>query len=185
MTKRWKMAVGAILGVALLAGTGAAVVTAREQGPGGPGGMGRRGGPGGPGGPGGILPGLRALELTDAQRQQVKATMDAHKATFDAQRDKLVAAHKALNEAVTAGTFDESAVRQKAADLAAVDADGAVLRAKVYSEVWALLTPEQQTRAKTLQAQRIERAGQMRERFETRRGQRGSRGERKPRPQGD
>ena len=94
MTKRWKMAVGAILGVALLAGTGAAVVTAREQGPGGPGGMGRRGGPGGPGGPGGILPGLRALELTDAQRQQVKATMDAHKATFDAQRDKLVAAHK-------------------------------------------------------------------------------------------
>jgi Spy/CpxP family protein refolding chaperone len=115
----------------------------------------------------------------------VKATMDAHKATFDAQRDKLVAAHKALNEAVTAGTFDEATVRQKAADLAVLDADGAVLRAKVYSEVWALLTPEQQTKAKTLQAQRIERAGQMRERFEARRGERGARGERKPRPQGD
>ncbi len=189
MTKTWKMATGAILGVALLAGTGAAVVAAREQGPGGPGGMmGRRGGPGGPGGPGGIVPGLRGLDLTDAQREQVKATMDAHKATFEAQRDKLVAAHKALNEAVTAGTFDEATVRQKAADLAAVDADGAVLRAKVYSEVWALLTPEQQTRAKTLQAKRAERAGQMRERFEARRGQRGERGERRertPRPQGD
>lgn len=180
MTKRWTMAVGAILGVALLAGTGAAVVAAREQGPGGPGGvMGRRGGPGGPGG---LLPGLRALDLTDAQREQVKATMDAHKATFDAQRDKLVAAHKALNDAVTAGTFDEATVRQKAADLAVIDADGAVLRAKVHSEVWALLTPEQQTKAKTLQAQRIERAGERRERFEARRGQRGAR---KPRPQGE
>ena len=185
MTKRWTVAVGAILGVALLAGTGAAVVTAREQGPGGPGGMGRRGGPGGPGGPGGILPGLRALELTDAQRQQVKATMDAHKATFDAQRDKLVAAHKALNDAVTAGTFDEATVRQKAADLSVIDADGAVLRAKVYSEVWALLTPEQQTKAKAMQSQRAERAGKVRERFEARRGQRGERGERKPRPQGE
>jgi protein CpxP len=126
--------------------------------------------------------GLRGLDLTDAQREQVKATMDAHKATFDAQRDKLVAAHKALNDAVTAGTFDEATVRQKAADLAVIDADGAVLRAKVHSEVWALLTPEQQTKAKTLQAQRIERAGERRERFEARRGQRGAR---KPRPQGE
>ncbi|MBL8138296.1 MAG: Spy/CpxP family protein refolding chaperone [Acidobacteria bacterium] len=180
MTKRWKMATGAILGVALLAGTGAAVVAAGDQGPGGPGGMmGRRGGPGG------IVPGLRGLDLTDAQREQVKATMDAHKATFDAQRDKLVAAHKALNEAVTAGTFDEATVRQKAADLAAVEADGAVLRAKVHSEVWALLTPEQQTKAKALLTERAERAGQMRERFEARRDQRGRRGERTPRPQGD
>jgi protein CpxP len=177
------VAVGAILGVALLAGTGAAVVAAREQGPGGPGGMmGRRGGPGGPGRPGGIVSGLRGLDLTAAQREQVTATMDAHKATFDAQRDKLVAAHKALNDAVTAGTFDEATVRQKAADLAVIDADGAVLRAKVHSEVWALLTPEQQTKAKTLQAQRIERAGERRERFEARRGQRGAR---KPRPQGE
>lgn len=181
MNKTWKVATGAILGVALLAGTGVAVVAAREQGPGGPGGMmGRRGGPGG-----GIVPGLRGLDLTDAQREQVKATMDAHKATFDAQRDKLVAAHKALNEAVTVGTFDEATVRQKAADLAVIEADGAVLRAKVHSEVWALLTPEQQTKAKTLQTQRAERAGQMRERFEARRGQRGERGERKPRPQGE
>ena len=186
MTKRWTVAVGAILGVALLAGTGAAVVAAREQGPGGPGGMmGRRGGPGGPGGPGGILPGLRALELTDGQRQQVKATMDAHKATFDAQRDKLVAAHKALHEAVTAGTFDEAAVRQKAADLALLDADAAVLRARVHSEVWALLTPEQQAKARALQTERAERAGQRRERAEAGRGARGPRGERKPRPQGD
>jgi protein CpxP len=180
MTKTWKMAAGAMLGVALLAGTGAAVVAAREQGPGGRGGMmGRRGGPGGPGGPGGLVPGLQALGLTDAQREQVTATMEAHKATVDAQRAKLVAARQALNDAVTAGTFDEAAVRQKAADLAALEADAAVFRAKVHSEVWALLTPEQQAKAKALQTARAERAGQRRERFEARRGQRrpGAQGE--------
>lgn len=177
MTKRWTVAVGAILGVVLLAGTGAAVVAAQEQGPDGrPAGMGRRGGPRGPGG---LLPALRGLELTDAQRQQVKATMGAHKATADAQRDALRAAHKALNDAITAGTFDEAAVREKAAALAVLDADAAVLRAKVHSEVWALLTPEQQAQAKARQAARAERAGQMRERFEARRGQR------RPRAQGE
>lgn len=171
MTKRWQIATGAVLGLALLAGTGAAVVTAREQGPTGPGGfMGRRG-PGGPGGPGGIVPGLRALDLTEAQRAQVKATMDAHKATFDGQRNTMAAARKALHTAVTAATFDEATVRQKAADVAALEADGAVLRAKVYSEVWALLTPEQQAGATAAEATREQRAGQRRERLEQRRGQ--------------
>ena len=76
---------------------------------------------------------------------------------------------------MTAATFDEATVRQKAADLAAVDADGAVLRAKVYSEVWALLTPEQQAKAKRCRRERTQRAGQRRERVEQRRGQ-GKRG---------
>lgn len=171
MTKTWKIAVGAALGLALLAGSGAAVVAAREQGPMGPGGvMGRRG-PGGPGGPGGIA-GLRGLDLTETQREQVKATMESHKAEFDAQRDKAIAARKALNDAVTAETFDEGAVRQKAADLALVEADGAVLRAKVHAETWALLTPEQQQKARTLRSQVEQRMGERRERLEQRRGQR-------------
>jgi len=171
MTKRWKLAVSAALGFALLAGTGSAVVAAREQGPMGPGGFSGRRGPGGPGGPGGLVPGLRALDLTEAQRAQVKATMDAHKATADGQRETIAAARKALHAAVTAATFDEATVRQKAADLAAIEADGAVLRAKVYSEVWALLTPAQQAKATALQTERAQRASQRRERREQRRGQ--------------
>ncbi len=172
MTRTWKIAAGAALGIAILAGTGEAVVTAREQGPAGPGGfMGRRG-PGGPGGPGAVVPGLRALDLTDAQHEQVKATMEAHKASFDGQRDKMAAARKALHVAVTAATFDEATVRQKAADVATLEADGAVLRAKVYSEVWALLTPDQQAKATALEAQREQRMGERRQRLEQRGGQR-------------
>ena len=176
MTKTFKLVAGTALGLALVAGAGVAVTAAREQGPRGPGGfMGQMGpgGPGrGPGGPGGIMPGLRGLELTETQREQVKAAMESHQAEFEAQATKMRAAHEALQAVITADTVDESAIRLKAADVAAVEADGAVLRAKVRAEVWALLTPEQQTKAKTLQAQRQERRGQIRERVEQRRGQR-------------
>lgn len=171
MTRMWKIVTGATLGLALITGSGAAIVAAREQGPAGPGRMGRRG----PGGPGGMLPGLRALNLTDTQREQVKAVMDGHKGEFDAQFQKAAAARKALNDAVTAEAFDEGGVRQKAADLAVVEADGAVLRAKVHSEVWALLTAEQQQKARDLRAQAGQRVGRMRDRIEQRRSQRAER----------
>ena len=156
-----------------------AVTAAREQGPSGPAASWARQARGSrrpwharPGGPGGIVPGLRALDLTETQREQVKAAMESHKAEFEAQAGQDAAARQALHAAVTAETFDEAAIRQKSADVAAVEADGAVLRAKVHAEVWALLTPEQQAKAKALRAQMEERRGQMRERIEQRRGQR-------------
>lgn len=124
------------------------------------------------GGPGGILPGLRALELTDAQREQVKGLMESHKAEFDAQLQKLGPAHKALRDTITAETLDETAIRQRAAELAAVEADGAVLRAKVHAQVWALLTPEQQQKARDLKAQMDKRQTERRQRVEQRRQQR-------------
>lgn len=178
MTRTWQRMAGVALGVALVAGAGLATAAAREQGPGGPGrsGMGRRG-PGGPGGPGGplSLP-LGGLGLTDSQREQVRATMDGHKAEFEAIRTRMRTARAALQTAVTAATFDEAAVRQASVDVAAVEADGAVLRAKVHSEVWALLTAEQQQKARELQTQRAERRSQMRERLEQRRQGRQQRG---------
>lgn len=179
MTKTMKLVAGSVLGLALVAGTGAAVFAAREQGPQGPGmmgpggrGMRGPGGPGDPGGPGGPLMALRGLDLTDTQREQVKATMDGHKSEFEGVGSRMQAARQALDTAITAETFDEGAVRQKAADVALVEADGAVLRAKVHSEVWALLTPEQQAKAKTLKTEMASRRGQVRERIKQRRNDR-------------
>ncbi len=179
MTKTLKLVAGTALGLALVAGAGAGAAVAREQGPQGPGGfMGQAGpggrgmrGPGGPGGRGGMAQGLRGLDLTDSQREQVKAAMESHKAEFAALGTKLRAAREALGTAVNAGTFDEGAVRQKAADLAIVEADGAVLRAKAHAEVWALLTPEQQAKAKARQAEREARRGQRQERRQQRQQQ--------------
>ena len=57
--------------------------------------------------------------------------------------EQLRPARLALEAAITADTFDEATIRQKNADVAAVDAELAVIRAQVNAEIVALLTPEQ------------------------------------------
>ena len=119
----------------------------RGRGPGGPDGPGRFGGPGGPMG---ILPMHgRDLGLTDAQRDQVKAIAESHKADWRALADRARTAHMALNQAVTTAPIDEALIRQKSSEVAAVDADMAVARARAYAEVFQILTPEQKEKVKS------------------------------------
>ena len=118
----------------------------------GPGGPGMRGGPGG--GPFGMFgPGLRGLDLTDAQREQVKAIMESHRDEQKAAGDKMMAARKALHEAIAAETFNEAAIRAAAGEVGAAEADAAVLQAKIHGEVFAILTPEQVKKAKELRSE--------------------------------
>ena len=133
-----------------------------RQGPGGPGrgGPGGRGGrlggpfgPGRQGGPmGGLLGpgGLERLGVSDAQREQVKAITESHDGEVKALNDRAFAAHQAVQLAVMADVFDEGAIRAKSADLAAVEADLAVSRGRIRSEVFQILTPEQRAKAKEL-----------------------------------
>jgi Spy/CpxP family protein refolding chaperone len=125
-------------------------------------GPGMRGGPGGPGGPGGGMlgimgPELQALDLTDAQQTQVKAILASHRDEQQAVGEKMRAARKALIDAIAADTFDEAIIRAKAADVAAIEADQAVLQAKTFAAVYALLTPEQITKFKELRRQMNDR----------------------------
>ena len=132
----------------------------RGMGPGGAGGPGRFGGPGGPMG---MLPMLGPrIGLTDAQRDQVKAIADTHKDEWKTLLDRGRAAHMALDDVITADAIDEAAIRQKSAEAAAVDADIAVARAHAHAEVWQILTADQKTQVKTMQAQMKEHAGQRR-----------------------
>ena len=103
----------------------------------------------------GMLPMLgRQLNLTDAQRGQIKAIADSHKDEWKALADRERSAHQALVAAVTADTLDEATIRQKSAEVAAVDADAAVARARVHAEVMQILTADQKAQLKTLTAQR-------------------------------
>ena len=118
------------------------------------------GGRGGPGGPMGMLPMLgRQIDLTDAQKDQIKAIADSHKEDWKSLADRARAAHGALNQAVSVDTVDETLIRQRSADAAAVDADMAVARARVHAEVWQILTPEQKTKLKSLHTERQGRGG--------------------------
>jgi Spy/CpxP family protein refolding chaperone len=168
--QRLSLAIGAAL---IAAGLGAgAFVHAQDQntnpqpppfrggrmGPGGPGGPGR-GGPGGPGGPMGMLPMLPPqLNLTDAQRDQIKSIAGTHRDEWKALADRARTAHIALDEAITADTVNDAAIRQKSADASAVDADVAVARAHAHAEVFQILTADQKTQLKTMEAQMKEHA---------------------------
>jgi periplasmic protein CpxP/Spy len=160
MTKRF----GLVVGAAVVALGLASVYVSAQNSSGDPGPfMGRgRGGPGGPGGPGrggpmGMLGPLGPmimgrLNLSDAQRDQVKSIVEAHKTDFQAVGERAFAAHRALEAAISADTVDESAIRARSAEVATVEADMAVMRAQIRAEVWQILTPDQQQQAKTLQA---------------------------------
>src|SRR5262245_29785813 len=146
---------------------------AGQSGPGrfggpGPGGRFGRGGPGGPGGRGGPMGALGPmmlgrLDLTSDQQDRVKQIVDSHKTDQQAIGTRARAAHDALESAVTGSSFDETLIRTRAADVSAVDADATVMRARIYAEVFQVLTADQQAKLKTMQTemrQRREARGQ-------------------------
>lgn len=161
MTKTMKR-IGLGLAAAVLGLSAVAAVTAQGPGGGQPP-FGRRGGPGGPGGrmggPGGAIgiP-LDRLNLTDAQRDQVKSVVDSHEAELRPLGEKTMTARRALEQAVTADTIDEGAIRAKAADVASVESDMAVARARVHADVLQVLTSDQRATLKELQAEMEKRA---------------------------
>lgn len=116
----------------------------------GPGGGRGFGGPFG-GGPlgGALMP--RVPDLTDAQRDQMRAIADRHQADIRPLMETLRDAQIALEDAIVANPTDEATIRLKSADVAFAEADFAVARAQVYAEVAALLTPDQRQK---LQEQR-------------------------------
>jgi protein CpxP len=97
------------------------------------------------------------LDLTDAQKQQLKALAQSHREEWKALADRARTARQALHQAVTAETLDDAAIRQRSAELAAVQADIAVARAHARAQMFQVLTPEQQAKAKTLRSRVEER----------------------------
>ena len=124
-----------------------------RRGPGGPGGPGgRMGGPGGPGGFG--LPGLRELDLSDAQKEQIRTIQQAHRDQVQQIGERTRTAQRAIDEAANGATVNEAAIRAQSTALATAIADGAILRAKVNAEIFNVLTAEQQQKLNEVRAQR-------------------------------
>jgi Spy/CpxP family protein refolding chaperone len=157
ITHRLALGVGA---VALVVAAAGVYVAARDQNTNQPPApfMGGRGGPGGRmggDGPMGLLPMFgRQLDLTSAQRDQIRAVADSHRDEWKALADRARTAHQALMDAVTADSgVDEGLIRQKSADVAAIEADMAVARAHAFAEVSQILTADQKAKLKDLKAQ--------------------------------
>ena len=102
----------------------------------------------------GMLPMFgREIGLTDAQHDQIKAIADAHKDEWRALADRARTAHEALNDSIIADAIDEATIRQKSAEVAAIDADLAVARAHAHAEVFQILTSDQKAQVKKMQAE--------------------------------
>jgi Spy/CpxP family protein refolding chaperone len=122
----------------------------------GPGAFGRMG-------PMGLLgPIAEHLGLSDAQKDSVKTIMQSHAAEFKALAERAGAARRGLEAAVMADPIDDAAIRQKSAEVAAVDADLAVAGAHARAEVFQVLTAEQRDQAKQWASRRADRGGRAR-----------------------
>lgn len=145
------------------------------QGPGFGGPRGR--GPGAaPGGPGAMFM-FRELGLTEAQQQQVRQLGEQFRTENQPLMDRIRRAEEARHDAVEAIPVDEARIRAAMQQLSDAQADLAVRQARLHSDVYALLTPEQQQQAQKLRAERDARLKQREERFQQRLQQRA------PRPQ--
>ena len=136
-------------------------------------------GPGGPGGPQAGLA-LRALDLTEAQQEQVRQLTQQNREQMRSLMDRMRAAQDARRKAVEAVPFNESQVRAAMKDLAEVEADLAVAEARLQADIYGLLTTDQQQRLVKLRADREARA---KERAQQQQQRQQQRQQRQARPQ--
>ena len=122
------------------------------QGPGRPGGPGRGpGGRGGPGGPG-IFPMVSQLDLTDAQREQIRALAEEGRQGGDPGAP-IRAAEEKLHAAVLADTPDFQAIDGLKATLNTAHAAELDHRIEMMRKVAQILTPAQRQQLLQMQPQ--------------------------------
>ncbi|MCX6551030.1 MAG: Spy/CpxP family protein refolding chaperone [Acidobacteria bacterium] len=106
---------------------------------------------------------LQQLNLTDAQKTQMKAFREQQQKDGQAIQERMRAARQRLQETMNTDVPDEAAVKTAAAALSAVQADRFALQARSKGQMMKLLTPDQQKQLKEFrdQAGRMGRRGMM------------------------
>jgi Spy/CpxP family protein refolding chaperone len=100
------------------------------------------------GGPGDMIEHIsRELNLTDAQKAQVKTILEAQRVTEEERHNKLEEIRKQISTATANGQFDEATIRPLANQQAQLMADEMVDHLRMHSKIYALLTEEQRTKA--------------------------------------
>lgn len=91
------------------------------------------------------------LGLTEAQQQQIKSIMETEKPKMQPLMQELKQERQQMNALTDSGNFDEAAVRAAASKQAQSATDLAVERARVKSQIFAVLTPDQRTKAQEME----------------------------------
>lgn len=92
------------------------------------------------------------LDLTDAQQAQVKQIMAAEKPTIMPLVQQLHQNQQAIRQIEESGTFDEGKVRTLASQQAQTMTELIVEKAKIHSQIFNILTPDQKVKAQKFMA---------------------------------
>ena len=153
-------------GVALVALLATSVAYAQEP-PGG--GFGGRGGRGfGPGGPGLVL---NELNLTDAQREQVREIRGRYREQIQTLSRRLGDLTAKQRQAIETVPVNETLITSATQDMTQAEVEVAIQEARISADIWSVLTPEQQAKATKLRAERKAQMEQRRKENQQRRGQ--------------
>jgi Spy/CpxP family protein refolding chaperone len=97
---------------------------------------------------------LKQLNLTDAQKQQVKQYFSDNKQTFKTNMLNLLKAKQSVQSAIEKNPSDESTVRSLSANVASAQTELSAQHAKFDVFLQSILTPEQKQTLTTLQQKR-------------------------------
>jgi Spy/CpxP family protein refolding chaperone len=92
------------------------------------------------------------LDLTDAQHEQIKAIMQKEHPVMKPLMQQSHQIELQLRQ-YAEGTYDEAKVRTLATQQAKVELELSVQRTRIHNELFQVLTPEQQTKMKEMEAQ--------------------------------
>ena len=102
---------------------------------------------------------LSPTEVVDAVLARMERLNPILNAVCTPTADVARAQARRIEAAIMADTVDEAAIRARSAEVAAVEADVAVSRAKLRNQVIQILTPEQRAEANRFQAEAPGRGG--------------------------
>lgn len=106
-----------------------------------------------------MLP-FHAIDLTDAQRTQIKQLYENAKPTMKPSFEQLRQNHQAMIQLVTSGNFDQAKAQLLAAQSSQLMSQLAVQHASIAAQAYQLLTPEQKTQMSKVLAEREQRMEQ-------------------------
>jgi len=106
---------------------------------------------------GGLLRYSEALDLTDAQQAQMKDIMTKEKPAMKPLMQQMFQAHKAMDDLLASGPFDEAKVRALAGQQAQNFTEMTVQKARIDSEMLQVLTADQKTKLASIRQKHEER----------------------------
>jgi protein CpxP len=96
---------------------------------------------------------FRNLNLTDAQKTQMKQIRNSHSQNLRPLMEQVRAKRQEIRQASEGGTFDEALVTQKLNEIAPLEAKLMGERSKLHQEMLAVLTPDQKAKLEQQRAQ--------------------------------